>query len=377
MKTTSRFTHLMLTGFTFVFLSLQSATAQKSTLPTLAVLELRNEYPNPKLSQGSFSDLLRSELEKTGRFQVLDRYDMDFMLTQQKVEYFNCLSRFCLEEVSSKINVDKLVVGSIKLINKRITVSIRVFDTKTKQFELSRTSDFLDIPEEMGAMVHTTVNDMFGLPNDQAFVTKLTLKNDFESSINTPNEVCLRSDGPRMGFITYFLEPKTAATLKRSKSQGGYEAFPLLFQFGYQFEKQYLNEGNFQALVEFLPMITGLDQGLFIPSVTLMNGIRNNNSGWEFAFGPMVSISRKARGYVDNNNNWVLLNSKPEPEGAIVETRTDSRGNPTITTGFVVAAGKTFKSGKLNIPVNGYLVPSANGVLLGVSFGFNARSRFK
>ena len=377
MKTTSRFTQLILTGFTFVFLSIQTAIAQKSNLPSLAVLELRNEYSNPKLSQGSFSDLLRSELEKTARYQVLDRYDMDFMLTQQKVEYFNCLSRFCLEEVSSKINVDKLVVGSIKLINKRITVSIRVFDTKTKQFELSRTSDFLDIPEEMGAMVHITVNDMFGIPNDQAIVTKLTLKNDFESSINTPNQVCLRSDGPRMGFITYFLEPKTAATLQRSKSQGGYEAFPLLFQFGYQFEKQYLNEGNFQALVEFLPMITGLDQGLFIPSVTLMNGIRNNNSGWEFAFGPMVSISRKARGYVDNNNNWVLLNSKPEPEGAIVETRTDSRGNPTFTTGFVVAAGKTFKSGKLNIPVNGYLVPSANGVLLGVSFGFNARSRFK
>jgi len=375
MKTTSRFTQFLLIGFTF--LSLQSAFAQKSTLPTLAVLELRNEYPNPKLSQGSFSDLLRSELEKTSRFQVLDRYDMDFMLTQQKVEYFNCLSRFCLEEVSSKINVDKLVVGSIKLINKRITVSIRVFDTKSKQFELSRTSDFLDIPEEMGTMVHLTVNDMFGLPNDQALVTKLTLKNDFESSINTPNEVCLRSDGPRMGFITYFMEPKTAATLQRSKSQGGYEAFPLLFQFGYQFEKQYLNEGNFQALVEFLPMITGLDQGLFIPSVTLMNGIRNNNSGWEFAFGPMVSISRKARGYVDSNNKWVLLDSKPQPEGAIVETRTDSRGNPTITTGFVVAAGRTFKSGKLNIPVNGYLVPSANGVLFGVSFGFNARSRFK
>jgi hypothetical protein len=91
----------------------------------------------------------------------------------------------------------------------------------------------------------------------------------------------------------------------------------------------------------------------------------------------MVSISRKARGYVDSNNKWVLLDSKPEPEGAIVETRTDSRGNPTITTGFVVAAGRTFKSGKLNIPVNGYLVPSANGVLFGVSFGFNARSRFK
>jgi len=358
-----------------VLFSVPLAFAQQANLPKLAVLEIRNEYPNPKLSESSYSDLLRIELEKTGRFQVLDGYDMDFMLSKQKIEYLSCLSRFCLEEVSDKINADKLVVGSIKLINRRITISIKVFDTKSKQFETSRTSDFVDIREEIGTMVRLTVNDMFGIPNDPALVSKLTIKNDYESSINTPNQVCLRTDGPRMGFVTYFFEPTSASVLRKSRSQGGYEVFPLLFQFGYQFEKQYLNEGNFQALVEFLPMISGLDQGLFIPSLTLMNGIRNNNSGWELAFGPMVSVSRKVRGYVDSNNNFMPINTLPQPQNVNTETRIDSRGNPSLSTGFVVAAGKTFKSGKLNIPVNAYLVPSSKGVLIGVSFGFNASSQ--
>ena len=377
MKTSFSIARILPTTLLVIFLSAPAAFSQKANLPSLAVLEIRNEYPNPKLSESSYSDLLRIELEKTGRFQVLDGYDMDFMLSKQKIEYLNCLSRFCLEEVSAKINVDKLVVGSIKLINRRISISIKLYDTRTKQFENSRTSDFVDIKEEIGTMVHLTVNDMFGIPNEQALVSKLTVKNDYESSVNNPNQVCLRTDGPRMGFVTYFFEPSSSAVLSRSKAEGGYEAFPLLFQFGYQFEKQYLNEGNFQALVEFLPMITGLDQGLFIPSATLMNGIRNNNTGWELAFGPMVSVSRKLRGFVDSNNNFVPINSIPESQNVKTETRIDSRGNPTLSTGFVVAAGKTFKSGKLNIPVNAYLVPSSKGVLFGVSFGFNGRSRYR
>ena len=37
--------------------------------------------------------------------------------------------------------------------------------------------------------------------------------------------------------------------------------------------------------------------------------------------------------------------------------------------------GKTFKSGKLNIPVNVYVIPSKDGIRMGASFGFNAKRR--
>jgi hypothetical protein len=342
----------------------------------LAVIAFRNDHTDPKAAQYSLSDFLRLEFEKLDRYQVLDRFDMDYILTQNKIEYHSCLSRFCLEDISQKINVEKLAVGNIKVLNGRISITVKIFDKKTKQFEKAQTSEFLDIPEEIGMMIHMTVNDLNGIKSDEAILKKLTKKNDFESSVNNPEQLCLRSDGPRMGFTSYIFEPSISKVLKDKKFNGGYEAIPVMFQFGYQIEKQYLNEGNFQALFEFIPMITGLDQGLFIPSLTVMNGIRNNTSGWEFAFGPTISLIKKAEGYYDEKGDWVRLAGKENKSGFDTETRLDSRGAVKFSTGFVIAGGKTFKSGKLNIPVNLYVIPNSSGVRFGVSFGFNAKSRY-
>ena len=165
-----------------------------------------------------------------------------------------------------------------------------------------------------------------------------------------------------------------------------------MFQFGYQFEKQYLNEGNFQALFEFVPMITGLDQGKFIPSINFLNGIRNNTTGWEFAFGPNFSFGSYAKGYWSNPGNpsnttdysagSFLIEGSPEAgdyksknPNAQLEERPDSRGTTTITTGFLFAAGKTFRSGKLNLPINIFCMPSTHGLRWGISVGWNDKDR--
>lgn len=350
--------------------------AQTDGKPTLAVIAVRNDLPDTKSANYSLSDLLRKEFEKMDRFQVLDRFDMDYLMTQQKIDYQNCLSRYCLDDISQKLNIEKLVVGNVKMLDNRISITIKIFDKSTRQFEKAQTSDYLDITQELGSMIHLTINDMFGVKNDELVVTKLTKKNDFENSINNPNQHCLRSDGPRMGFTSFIFEPSTTKIMRDKRYNGGFEAFPVMFQFGYQFEKQYLNEGNFQALFEFIPLITGLDQGLFIPSFTFMNGIRNNSSGWELAFGPTVSMVRKSKGFYDENGKWTLANENANLGDIQTESRLDSRGDPELNTGFVVAVGKTFRSGKLNIPVNGYIIPNTHGVRFGVSFGFNAKGKY-
>jgi hypothetical protein len=132
-------------------------------------------------------------------------------------------------------------------------------------------------------------------------------------------------------------------------------------------------------------MITGLDQGLLIPSFTFLNGLRNNSNGWELAFGPTFSVTRKTYGFhdpitkkwvkVSNNQNYEneLTNYPNAPETLI--HRLDARGMPTLSTGFLIAAGKTFKSGKLNLPVNAYIIPSRDNFRFGISIGFNSRKR--
>ena len=142
--------------------------------------------------------------------------------------------------------------------------------------------------------------------------------------------VPVQLSGPRVGF-TYIAPGSTADSLKSI-----FSATPFITQFGWQFEKQYFALDNGTAgLVEFVGLIGGLEQGLFLPSANMLVGVRSS-SGAEFAFGPNISISGAA---------------------------------------FVLAVGHTYKSGNLNFPINFAVVPSSKGVRFSLLFGFNAQTR--
>jgi hypothetical protein len=212
---------------------------------------------------------------------------------------------------------------------------------------------------------------------DTELLKTISKKNNYESALNNHNKVSVNLNGPRSGFAVF--AGKTADILQAPKEEGGFDAYPLMFQFGYQFEKQYLNEGNCQALFEFLPTITGFNQNVFIPSLTIMNGFRENKYGWEIAFGPSFALVTKADGYYDADHKWQLAKKwdteviGPNPNAIV--SRIDSRGNPELSSYFIVAIGKTFRSGRLNIPINAYYIPSKDGDRIGVSVGFNAKRK--
>jgi len=231
----------------------------------------------------------------------------------------------------------------------------------------------LSIHVSLQNMVMLSTQKMFGNSIDTLLHSRLTKKFNLDNAVNNPYVDRLNLSGPRMGFT--LLTGLASNRFQQSKDSGGFDAFPVMFQFGYQFEVQYLNEGRFQALFEFVPMITGLDQSLLIPSISIMNGLRDNIGGWEFAFGPVLSINRYAKGYFDSQNNWHLESEFDPSQGPMpaMETRMDSRGMPKLQSSFVIAAGKTFKSGKLNIPMNIFFIPDKDGFRYGFSFGYNAK----
>ena len=348
----------------------------QSTRTTMAIgdIDAKDIFIGAKLS--ALPELVILEMNKIDKYDLLDQYDLRFLAKRDSIEIKNCYSKICLAEIGRQLHVDKMLSGSILYIGDNITVTFRLLDVATGTIDKSQTNEFLNIETEIRKMIEITLSDMFGVPVNEDMKKTLTLKNDFDNAVNNPYQLRLRSDGPRMGATMFTGE--TANILKSSANKGGFEVEPLMFQFGYQFEKQYLNEGNFQALFEFIPMVTGLDQGLFIPSITLMNGVRNNKSGWEFAFGPTFSLVTKSQGYYTADDNiWTTLqDSVPVPEYADVITRLDSRGDASIQAGFIFAFGKTFKSGRLNVPVNAFVIPSNKGLRVGVSFGFNAKDRY-
>lgn len=137
--------------------------------------------------------------------------------------------------------------------------------------------------------------------------------------------------GPRFGGT--FLSPGVVDTLK---SVDGISVAPMITQFGWQFEKQFYNGGNgVAALTEAVVLFGGMEQGLVLPSLSWLVGVRAHE-GTEFGVGPNIT-----------------------PVGVAL----------------ALAAGKTFRAGVLNVPVNVAVVPSKSGVRVSMLTGFSLRRR--
>jgi hypothetical protein len=94
----------------------------------------------------------------------------------------------------------------------------------------------------------------------------------------------LRFSGPRIGFTV--IGDGWAADEIHDLGKN-----PFITQFGWQFETQIFTlQDGMAGLFEFVPLIGGIEQGMFLPSASALMGIRGKN-GTEFAFGPNLSVT--------------------------------------------------------------------------------------
>ena len=336
--------------------------------PTLAVLKVDSK--NPSFASQDLGDLLRMEVSKLNRFDVLDRYDANYLIKKNNLETENCFGKICLTEAGAKLGVEKMLTGSVETFGETFILSLRLLDVSSGSIQETEVIEFLNLPQQIRKMLQLGVQKMFEATFDEKLMTKLSQKDNYENLVNSPQTSSLKLSGPRMGF-TYVMG-ENSGILQAPEGQGGFDTYPLMFQFGYQWEIKYLNQGNFQALFEIVPIVTGLDQGKFFPSLSILNGLRSNVLGWEFAFGPIFYASPKARGFYNDNGEWQLEHEAPEGQDPTIQKRLDSRGDPVFDSSFVFAIGKSFKSGNLNIPINLFFIPHKDGNRLGISVGFNA-----
>ncbi len=339
-----------------------------------AVLHIDTKGLN--LDPVQMGDMTRIELDKTGVFEVLDRYDVQYLIDKDKLDITNCFGKICLVDVGKKLGVDKMLTGSVELLGEKIVVSFRLINVNNSTVEKSQIYEFLNLKPQIQTMISVTIKQLLGIQNDSDLMAKLTKTDALESQINQPDQKRLNLSGPRMG-VTVFTGD-AASRVKAPSEQGGLNGTPVMFQFGYQFETAYLNQGGLQALFEFIPIITGLDQSQILPSISILHGIRSNKKGWEFAFGPILYLSKVDKGFYNTDGTWensrIWLSNHPEQPIPFPEvTRLDTRGDSKIVSSFVFGFGKTFRSGNMNIPVNLFVIPSNSGTRFGVSVGFNGK----
>lgn len=370
----------MKTKITILALALTAQLfAQK---PTIAVLNIDSKGMVNNSEEMGF--LTRLELEKTGAFAIMDKYEVAEVTSTHSININTCFSKSCLTDVGKLLKVNKMLSGSVERLGEKIVITLRIIDVNSGTVEKTDATEYLNLPE-VQKMIAISVKKMVGQEPDPTMVKLLI---DYDVPVESPKNT-LKLNGPRMGFGTTIGKNYEILT-GDNKQAGEFAMFPASFQFGWQQEFQYISAGSFQALIENLFTISGLESSRFIPAYSPLLGFRFGK-GWEFGFGPNFRLIKKANGFYDKDNilgkgsnAWYLENQWPTdsafrntPNPYNIESRIDSRGDIALSTGLVIAVGKTFRSGYLNIPVNIYVAPRKDGTTFGVMCGFNIQKKNK
>lgn len=359
--------------------------AQNQSKPVAAVLGIDSKGVIQNSEAVGY--MVRLEMEKANVYNMMDKYDVAEAVKKNNIDVATCFGKTCVVAAGKTLGVDKMVTGSVERFGEKIVISLKVIDVNTGMVEKQDAAEYLNLQPELQKMIAISVQKLMGITPDQNLVNLLI---NYDAPVESP-KTQLRLNGPRMGCA--YVTDEGGKLMTAPESQGGFDMYPLMFDFGWQQEWQYLSAGNFQALIEFIPMVSGMESGRFIPSVTFMNGFRMGKGGWEFAFGPSFRIIPKLTGYYDgskhSDSSYVFHPesdwnpNKFDTAGTpyimanpyTIEKRMDSRGTAALSTSLVFGIGKTFKSGYLNIPVNIFVSPRKKATVVGLSIGFNINKK--
>lgn len=367
-------------------LLLGTVTAQENKEKKATIAVALPNIENIQISREVVAKLIQIELIKLDTYRVYDEFDVqEAMNTEQRFKE-DCYGKNCLVDLGKSAGVNYIVSTSLLSFGGKIVITMKFIDISSGSIIKNDVREFIDNKNEVQRMLKIMVMEMHGQEVHSSLISKISY--DDQPIVKT-DVGRINNSGPRVGYA--MLTGKLTEFANRPESQGGLDIFPGVSMIGYQVEKQYIGTENFSALGELLFTVSGLEQGVFIPSVTLMNGLRFGKAGWEIAFGPGFGISRHSEGFYDVNgiygerdrywterefnNDIQEYNEFGEPIYELPYETTsvlDARGSKwKLTTRWVMGFGRTFRAGALNIPVNIFYSSMKNSSMFGVSVGFN------
>lgn len=103
----------------------------------IAVFDLEITEGVTKGISRPLSESIRREIVMSGRYEVIDRGNMNKILGEQKLQLSGCVSGECIVEAGQLLGVGKIVTGSIGLVGKTYYLSLSVINVETGKIENS------------------------------------------------------------------------------------------------------------------------------------------------------------------------------------------------------------------------------------------------
>jgi TolB-like protein len=108
-------------------LTLLIGNAQALEKMTIAVMDLEPQGVDPAIAR-TLSEIMRTELLNTGRFEVLERAQMDRLIEEMKLQQTGLTDAQDAAELGKMLNVEKLIIGSIGQMGNTYQINVRLVD---------------------------------------------------------------------------------------------------------------------------------------------------------------------------------------------------------------------------------------------------------
>ena len=106
-----------------------------------AVLDLEGRGISA-LEAATLTDRMRSEMVKTGAVTVVERGQMQTILSEQDFQMTGCTSDECAVEIGQMLGITKMIAGSIGKIGSTFTVDLRTINVASGAIENTMTRDY-------------------------------------------------------------------------------------------------------------------------------------------------------------------------------------------------------------------------------------------
>ena len=362
------------------------AFAQGNSSIAVANPNVEGLYATPDMC----AKMIRLELSKLNKFSVYDKFDMQDVYDTNE-SYKTCLSKKCLVEFGQKLGTNYMITGSFDLLGNKIVITLKMIDVVNNTVYKSGLKEFTNQEKELQRMIEVLLTEMLDIPVNKELNDRLKFDNDIITKANVGK---VSNSGPRVGVGVLTGSLYEYAT---RDGKSGLDIFPAVSMIGYQLEAQYVGTDNFSALAEFILNVNGLEQGKFLPTLSILNGFRFGDAGWEFAFGPGFTLTKTSMGrFVDgdyqtqaeyqdywegewDSNSGSFSQHMNNPDYldimSTMEETLDDRADVKGAFMFVMAFGRTFRAGALNIPVNIFYSSRGKGGIAGLNVGFNVTKK--
>jgi hypothetical protein len=161
---------LMLVTCGILFMNPSPVSAQERE--SIAVVDLEGRGISTIEAQ-TLTDRMRSELVKTGAVTVVERGQMQQILSEQDFQMTGCTSDECAVEIGQMLGVTKMVAGSIGKIGATFTVDLRTINVGTGAIINTMTRDYRGEIDGLLAQIERISWELVGLVHPDELIEQL------------------------------------------------------------------------------------------------------------------------------------------------------------------------------------------------------------